>query len=31
VYVSGENLAAGDIVDCEIVAARDYDLIAAAI
>ena len=27
-YVSGENLAAGQIVPCEIVAARGYDLIA---
>ena len=24
-YVSGENLAAGQIVPCEIVAARGYD------
>ena len=31
VYVSGENLAAGQIVDCEIVAAREYDLIGAVI
>ena len=29
-YVSGENLAAGQIVPCEIVAARGYDLIAVA-
>jgi ribosomal protein S12 methylthiotransferase len=29
-YVSGENLAAGQIVSCEIVAARGYDLIAVA-
>jgi ribosomal protein S12 methylthiotransferase len=31
VYVSGEGLAAGQIVPSEIVAARGYDLIAAAI
>ena len=31
VYVSGENLAAGRIVPCEIVAARGYDLVAAVI
>ncbi len=31
VYVTGENLAAGQIVLCEIVAARDYDLIGAAV
>ncbi len=30
-YVSGENLAAGQIVPCEIVAARGYDLIAVAV
>jgi ribosomal protein S12 methylthiotransferase len=30
VYVTGEGLAAGQIVPCEIVAARDYDLVAAA-
>jgi ribosomal protein S12 methylthiotransferase len=30
-YVSGENLAAGEIVPCEIVAARGYDLIAVAV
>lgn len=31
VYITGENLAAGRIVPCEIVAARDYDLIGAAV
>jgi len=31
VYVTGENLQEGQIVKCEIVAAREYDLIAAAI
>jgi ribosomal protein S12 methylthiotransferase len=31
VYVTGDGLAAGQIVPCEIVAAREYDLIAAAI
>lgn len=31
VYVTGENLQEGQIVNCEIVAAREYDLIAAAI
>ena len=31
VYVSGRKLAAGQIVPCEIVAARGYDLIAAAV
>ncbi|MCE5269385.1 MAG: 30S ribosomal protein S12 methylthiotransferase RimO [Planctomycetaceae bacterium] len=30
VYVTGENLAAGQIVACEIVAAKEYDLIAVA-
>jgi ribosomal protein S12 methylthiotransferase len=30
-YVSGENLAAGQIVQCEVVAARGYDLIAVAV
>ena len=30
-YVSGENLAVGQIVNCEIVAARGYDLIAVAV
>ena len=30
-YVSGENLAVGRIVPCEIVAARGYDLIAVAV
>jgi ribosomal protein S12 methylthiotransferase len=29
VYVSGEGLRPGQIVPCEVVAARDYDLIAA--
>jgi len=29
-YVSGENLSPGQIVPCEIVAARGYDLIAVA-
>ena len=31
VYVTGENLAPGQIVPCEIVASRGYDLIAAAV
>jgi ribosomal protein S12 methylthiotransferase len=31
VYVTGDGLAAGDIVPCEIVAAREYDLIGVAI
>ena len=31
VYVTGENLQEGQIVNCEIVAAREYNLIAAAI
>ena len=31
VYVSGERLAVGQIVPCEIVAARGYDLVAAAL
>jgi ribosomal protein S12 methylthiotransferase len=31
VYVSGKNLAPGQIVACEVVAARGYDLIAAAL
>jgi ribosomal protein S12 methylthiotransferase len=31
VYVTGEGLAAGNIVPCEIVAAQDYDLIAAPV
>ena len=31
VYVSGVNLRTGQIVNCEIVTAREYDLIAAAI
>ena len=30
VYVTGAGLAAGQIVPCEIVASRDYDLIGAA-
>jgi ribosomal protein S12 methylthiotransferase len=30
-YVTGENLEPGQIVPCEIVAAKDYDLIAVAI
>jgi ribosomal protein S12 methylthiotransferase len=30
VYVTGENLAPGQIVPCEIVAAKEYDLIAVA-
>jgi ribosomal protein S12 methylthiotransferase len=31
VYVTGKKLRAGQIVPCEIVATRDYDLVAAAI
>jgi ribosomal protein S12 methylthiotransferase len=31
VYVTGEHLAVGQIVPCEIVAARDYDLIGVAV
>ncbi len=31
VYVTGENLAAGQIVPCEIVTSQGYDLVAAAI
>ena len=31
VYVTGEGLATGNLVPCEIVARRDYDLIAVAI
>ncbi|REJ69034.1 MAG: 30S ribosomal protein S12 methylthiotransferase RimO [Planctomycetota bacterium] len=31
VYVTGENLAAGDFVSAEIVASRDYDLVAVAV
>jgi ribosomal protein S12 methylthiotransferase len=31
VYVTGKKLSAGQIVPCEIVASRDYDLIAAAV
>ncbi|MEQ8210651.1 MAG: 30S ribosomal protein S12 methylthiotransferase RimO [Lacipirellulaceae bacterium] len=30
VYVTGENLKAGQIVPCEVVATQDYDLIAVA-
>ena len=30
IYVTGENLRPGQFVRCEIVAAKDYDLIAAA-
>jgi ribosomal protein S12 methylthiotransferase len=30
VYVTGEGLATGQIVPCEMVASREYDLIAAA-
>ena len=30
VYVTGEGLATGQIVPCEIVASREYDLVAAA-
>jgi len=31
VYVTGEGLAPGQIVPCEIVATRDYDLIGVAV
>jgi ribosomal protein S12 methylthiotransferase len=31
VYVSGNRLAAGQILSCEVVATRDYDLIAASL
>ena len=31
VYVTGEGLAPGQIVPCEIVATRGYDLIGAAV
>jgi ribosomal protein S12 methylthiotransferase len=31
VYVTGKNLAAGQIVPCEIVAAKEYDLIGVAV
>ena len=31
VYVTGEDLAPGQIVPCEVVAFRDYDLVAAAV
>lgn len=31
VYVTGDGLAAGQMVDCEIVARSDYDLVAAVV
>lgn len=31
VYVTGENLSPGEIVSCEVVAARGYDLVAVAV
>jgi len=31
VYVTGQELSVGDIVPCELVASRDYDLVAAAV
>jgi ribosomal protein S12 methylthiotransferase len=31
VFVTGENLSGGEIVKCEVVATRDYDLIAVAL
>ncbi|MCL4195569.1 MAG: 30S ribosomal protein S12 methylthiotransferase RimO, partial [Thermoguttaceae bacterium] len=31
VYVTGESLRPGQIVPCEVVASRDYDLIAVAV
>ncbi|MEO0530905.1 MAG: 30S ribosomal protein S12 methylthiotransferase RimO [Planctomycetota bacterium] len=31
VYVTGEGLKPGDMVDCEIVARNDYDLVAVAV
>jgi ribosomal protein S12 methylthiotransferase len=31
VYVTGENLEPGRIVSCEVVAAKDYDLIAVLV
>lgn len=31
VFVSGKNLRPGQIVECEIVASREYDLVAAAV
>jgi ribosomal protein S12 methylthiotransferase len=31
VYVTGSGLSVGQIVPCEIVAARQYDLVAAAV
>ena len=30
-YVTGEGLSVGDLVKCEIVASKDYDLIAVAV
>ena len=30
-YVTGEGLSVGALVKCEIVARRDYDLIAVAV
>jgi ribosomal protein S12 methylthiotransferase len=31
VYVTGDGLTAGQIVPCEIVAAKEYDLVAAPV
>ena len=31
VYVTGKNLAPGQIVACEVVAMKDYDLIAVVV
>ena len=31
VYVTGEDLSAGQIVRCEVVATQDYDLVAVAV
>jgi hypothetical protein len=31
VYVTGEKLAVGKLVPCEVVGRSDYDLVAAAI
>jgi ribosomal protein S12 methylthiotransferase len=31
VYVTGESLSPGEIVSCEVVAAREYDLVAVAV
>jgi ribosomal protein S12 methylthiotransferase len=31
VYVTGSGLAAGQIVPCQVVTCRDYDLIAVAV